>query len=223
MKAITRRVPSFHPGLALVGWVVIASVPAMPLDVQASVTQSVPGPTTAVEVTLRTAMGDIELELYPNRAPVTVRNFLAYVDAGHFDGGSFYRVVRLDNDNGDPKIEVIQGGASPWGRGEFSPIAHESTEETGLLHIDGTISMARGDINTATSEFFICLGDQPGLDHGAARNTDLRGFAAFGQVISGMDVVRSINRIRDTTSGNTGYTGGQMLNEPVQILEAVRE
>lgn len=222
MKAITCWTPSFHPGLALVGWLVMASVPVMPLDVQASVTQSVPAPAIAVEVTLRTAMGDIELELYPNRAPVTVRNFLAYVDAGYFDGGSFYRAVRLDNDNGDPKIEVIQGGASSSGRGGFPPIAHESTEETGLLHIDGTISMARGDINTATSEFFICIGDQPGLDYGVARNTDLQGFAAFGQVISGMDVVRSINRIRDTMSGDTGYTGGQMLNEPVQILEAVR-
>ncbi len=222
MRAITCWAPSLHLGLALVGWLVIASVPAMPLNEQASVTQSVPEPTTAVAVTLRTVMGNIELELYPNRAPVTVRNFLAYVDAGHFDDGSFYRVVRLDNDNGDPKIEVIQGGASLSGRGAFPPIPHESTEETGLLHTDGTISMARGDINTATSEFFICVGDQPGLDYGAARNTDLQGFAVFGQVISGMDVVRSINRIRDTMSGDTGYTGGQMLNEPVQILEAVR-
>ena len=218
-----------RPGMSTFGWLLIAGLPAMllpvqtmPLTAQAPVTRTTPDPAASVAVTLRTAMGDIELELYPDRAPVTVGNFLAYVDAGHFDGGGFYRVVRFDNDNGDPKIEVIQGGASPAGRGAFPPIAHESTEETGLLHRDGTISMARGGVGTATSEFFICVGDQPGLDHGAARNADLQGFAAFGLVTSGMDVVRAINRIRATTTGDTGYTGGQMLDEPVRIVEAVR-
>ena len=142
------------------GWLLIASLPSMQLSAQVSVTRPTASPATAVAVTLRTAMGDIELELYPDRAPVTVGNFLAYVDAGHFDGGSFYRVVRFDNDNGDPKIEVIQGGASPVGRGAFPAIAHESTEETTLLHTDGTISLARGDVGTATSEFLICVGDR---------------------------------------------------------------
>lgn len=214
--------PPFRPGMSTFGWLLIAGLPSVPLFAQTSVTAPAASPAAAVAVTLRTAMGDIELELYPDRAPITVANFLAYVDAGHFDGGGFYRVVRFDNDNGDPKIEVIQGGASPAGRGAFPAIAHESTEETALLHTDGTISMARGGIGTATSEFFICLGDQPGLDHGAARNADLQGFAAFGRVTSGMDVVRAINRIRTTTTGDIGYTGGQMLDEPVRILEAVR-
>ena len=98
-----------------------------------------------VAVTLRTAMGDIDLELYPDRAPITVANFLAYLDAGHYNGGSFYRVVRYDNDNGSPKIEVIQGGVRDEGRGRaLPPIAHESTQDTGLRHVDGAISMGRG-------------------------------------------------------------------------------
>ena len=98
----------------------------------------------SVAVRLRTAMGDIDLELYAGRAPITVANFLAYLDAGHYDGGAFYRVVRYDNDNGNPKIEVIQGGVNEGGRGAIDPIAHESTRDTGLLHVDGAISMARG-------------------------------------------------------------------------------
>ncbi len=176
----------------------------------------------AVAITLRTAMGDIDLELYPDRAPATVANFLAYLDAGHYSGGSFYRVVRYDNDNGNPKIEVIQGGVNDQGRGAFPPIAHESTEDTGLLHVDGAISMGRGGVGTATSEFFICVGDQPGLDHGESRNADMQGFAVFGQVVGGMDVVRAIDRIEATAASDSEYTRGQMLEEPVRIVEAVR-
>ncbi len=176
----------------------------------------------SVAITLRTTMGDIDLELYPDRAPVTVANFLAYLDAGHYNGGSFYRVVRYDNDNGNPKIEVIQGGVNDQVRGAFSLIAHESTEDTGLLHVDGAISMGRGGVGTATSEFFICVGDQPGLDHGESRNADMQGFAVFGQVVGGMDVVRAIDRIEATAPSDSEYTRGQILEEPVRILEAVR-
>ena len=175
-----------------------------------------------VAVTLRTAMGDIDLELYADRAPVTVANFLAYVDAGHYDGGSFYRVVRYDNDNGSPKIEVIQGGVNDQGQEAFPPIAHESTEDTGLLHVDGAISMGRGGVGTASSEFFICIGDQPGLDHGESRNADMQGFSAFGQVVGGMEVVRAIDRIEATADTDDEYTRGQILEEPVRIVEAVR-
>ncbi len=176
-----------------------------------------------VAVTLRTAMGDIDLELYPDRAPITVANFLAYLDAGHYNGGSFYRVVRYDNDNGSPKIEVIQGGVRDEGRGRaLPPIAHESTQDTGLRHVDGAISMGRGAVGTATSEFFICIGDQPGLDHGESRNADMQGFSVFGQVVRGMDVVRAINRIEATAPSDNEYTRGQILAEPVRILEAVR-
>ena len=192
----------------------LASAPAVP-----AVAQDAEGP---VAVTLRTAMGEIDLELYPDRAPVTVRNFLAYLDAGHYDGGRFYRVVRYDNDNGSPKIEVIQGGVRDGGRGAFPPIAHESTRDTGLRHVDGAISMGRGGVGTATSEFFICIGDQPGLDHGESRNADLQGFSAFGRVVDGMDVVRAIHRLEATAPSDNEYTRGQILAEPVRILEAVR-
>ena len=176
-----------------------------------------------VAVTLRTAMGDIDLELYPDRAPITVANFLAYLDAGHYNGGSFYRVVRYDNDTGRPTLEVIQGGVRAEGRGgALPPIAHESTQDTGLRHVDGAISMGRGAVGTATSEFFICIGDQPGLDHGESRNADMQGFSVFGQVVRGTDVVRAINRIEATAPSDNEHTRGQILAEPVRILEAVR-
>ena len=192
----------------------LAGAPTAP-----AVAQDAEGP---LAVTLRTAMGDIDLELYPDRAPLTVRNFLAYLDAGHYDGGAFYRVVRYDNDNGSPKIEVIQGGVRDEGRGAFPPIAHESTRDTGLRHVDGAISMGRGGVGTATSEFFICIGDQPGLDHGESRNADLQGFSAFGRVVGGMDVVRAIHRLEATAPSDNEYTRGQILGDPVRILEAVR-
>ena len=175
-----------------------------------------------VAITIRTAMGDIDLELYPDRAPLTTANFLAYLDAGHYNGGGFYRVVRYDNDNGNPKIEVIQGGANEDGRREFPAIAHESTEDTGLLHVDGAISMARGGVGTATSEFFLVIGDQPGLDHGQPRNADMQGFAAFGQVVRGMDVVREIDQLRAPQAEEGDYTSGQVLEEPIRINEVVR-
>ena len=176
----------------------------------------------SVAITIRTAMGDIDLELYPDRAPITVANFLAYLDAGHYNGGGFYRVVRYDNDNGNPKIEVIQGGVNEEGRAAFPAIAHESTEDTGLLHVDGAISMARGGVGTATSEFFICIGDQQGLDHGQSRNADMQGFAAFGQVVGGMDVVRAIDQLEAPATAEGAYTSGQILEEPVRIVEVVR-
>ena len=197
-------------GLALAFTVVLPSSTASAQDM---------GP---VAITIRTAMGDIDLELYPDRAPVTTANFLAYLDAGHYNGGGFYRVVRYDNDNGNPKIEVIQGGADEDGRGAFPAIAHESTEDTGLLHVDGAISMARGGVGTATSEFFLVIGDQPGLDHGQPRNADMQGFAAFGQVVRGMDVGREIDQLRVPQAEEGDYTSGQVLEEPIRINEVVR-
>ena len=172
-------------------------------------------------VTMRTSQGDIEIELYVDKAPISAGNFLELVDGGHLDGGTFYRVVTYDNDNGNPKIEVIQGGrgdaASP-----FPPIAHETTEQTGVLHADGVVSMARGDVGTASSEFFICLGDQPGLDYGDVRNPDKQGFAAFGKVTSGMDVVRKINALPADGRSDSDYTKGQILTDPVRIVSVRR-
>ena len=169
---------------------------------------------------LTTAYGDIELELYLDRAPVTARNFLDLVAGGHLDGGSFYRTVTYDNDNGSPKIEVIQGGLNN-GSSPFNPIRHESTLETGLSHEDGVISMARGEVGSASSEFFICIGDQPGLDHGQPRNADGQGFAAFGRVVRGMEVVRAINAAATINNSDSEYTQGQIIAEPVEIMSAV--
>lgn len=174
-----------------------------------------------VKVELDTSVGYIEVELYADKAPITVANFLRLVDGKHLDGGSFYRVVTYDNDNGEPKIEVIQGGRAD-AESPFESIDHETTEQTGILHKDGVISMARGDVGTASSEFFICIGDQPGLDYGNVRNADEQGFAAFGKVTSGMAVVKAINAAPAKGSSDSEYTKGQMLAEPVEILTVRR-
>ncbi len=152
----------------------------------------------AIEMT--TEAGIIEVVLDPARAPVTVSNFMRYVDAGQYDGGVFHRTVTMDNQpNNDVKIEVIQGAVNPDFRDDsyppnsgIDPIPLERTSMTGLLHVDGAISMARIGPDTATSGFFFCIGDQPELDFGGKRNPDGQGFAAFGRVTLGMDVIRKI-------------------------------
>ncbi len=173
-----------------------------------------------VTVVMNTSQGEIQIELFTEKAPVTTSNFLKLVDGGHFDGTSFYRVVTYENDNGNPKIEVIQGGLGDR-ESPFEPIAHETTKESGIPHTDGVISMARGDVGTASSEFFICIGDQPGLDYGKVRNPDEQGFAAFGKVIEGMDVVRKINGSPADAPSDSEYTKGQILAEPV-VISSVR-
>ena len=175
----------------------------------------------AVRVTMSTGHGDIEIELYMSEAPVTAGNFLKLVEDGKLDGGSFYRVVTYENDRGSPKIEVIQGGVAGTTDEDFETIEHESTEQTGILHEDGVISLARGAAGTASTEFFICVGDQPGLDHGEMRNADGQGFAAFGKVVGGMDVVRAINALPADARSDSEYTQGQILTDPVPIV-AVR-
>jgi peptidyl-prolyl cis-trans isomerase A (cyclophilin A) len=161
-------------------------------------------------VVMHTDLGDIMVELYLEKAPVTARNFLRYVDEGRFHDASFYRVVHLSNQPRDSiRIEVIQGGLMDHHEDQMlPPIAHEGTDQTGILHLDGTISMARWKPGTATSEFFICIGSQPQLDFGGKRNPDGQGFAAFGRVVDGMDVVRKIQRLPDRD---------QMLETPVRI------
>jgi len=175
-----------------------------------------------VNVVMATSQGDIGIELYIDKAPLTAGNFLKLAEGGHLDGGSFYRVVTYENDNGNPAIEVIQGGLGDEQESPFGPIDHETTGHTGLLHRDGVISMARGDVGTASSEFFICVGDQPGLDHGNVRNPDGQGFAAFGVVVSGMDVVRRINQLPADAPSDSEYTQGQILTEPVAIVSVRR-
>lgn len=147
------------------------------------------------QVVIKTAMGDITISVNVKQAPITGANFLRHVERGSYAGGTFYRVVRDGNQpNNDVKIAVIQGGLGDRAE-EHEPIPHESTEQTGLLHLDGVVSMARLEPGTATTEIFICVGPQPELDFGGRRNPDGQGFAAFGQVINGMDVVRAIHRL----------------------------
>jgi peptidyl-prolyl cis-trans isomerase A (cyclophilin A) len=165
-------------------------------------------------VIIRTELGDIYARLDLEKAPVTSSNFLRYVDAGLFDSTCFYRVVRSDNQPRDSiLIEVIQGGRYKDEESVFPAIDHETTEMTGIRHRDGTVSMARYVPGTATSEFFICVGDQPELDFGGRRNPDRQGFAAFGEIIKGMDVVNRIHSI---------IAPDQYLEKPVLILEIVR-
>lgn len=142
-------------------------------------------------------------------------NFLRYVDGGFYDGGRFHRVVRDDNQpDTEHRIDVVQGGADPGRRGEgFAPIPLERTSITGLRHREGTISMARGGPDSARSDFFICVEDEPELDFGGARNPDGQGFAAFGKVVEGMDVVRLIH---------AAPAEGQSLSPPVPIEGAER-
>lgn len=179
-----------------------------------------------VTVVMKTSAGDIRIELFPEAAPITVDNFLKYVDGNHYDNSHFYRVVRMDNQAQNKiTIEVIQGGLGMFAPDlPFEPIVHESTKTTGILHKDGVISMGRLEPGTATSEFFICINDQPELDFGGQRYPDGQGFAAFGKVVKGMDVVRNIQNMSSDIppEGKLEYTSGQMLIDPVVILEIRR-
>jgi len=169
-------------------------------------------------VVIQTEVGDIEVELYPDNAPVTVANFLAYVDAGAYEQGRFHRTVTMDNQpNNAVKIEVIQGDRNPNSDISYDAVPLERTNVTEILHKDGVISMARGGPDTARASFFICINDQPSLDFGGARNADGQGFAAFGIVLSGMDVVREIQ--------NKPYGGrsGQSLEPPIGITNIIRK
>ena len=174
-------------------------------------------PGDLVHVLIQTELGNIEVEVNAKAAPVTVANFLRYVDAGHYDGGRFHRTVKLNPDNqpnNTVKIEVIQAGADPdKEKSDFPAIKLERTNATGLLHKNGVISMARSGPDTATSDFFICIGDQPELDFGGTRNADGQGFAAFGKVVKGMDVVKKIQH---------SAAEGQNLKPPIKIIKAKR-
>jgi len=170
----------------------------------------------ATRVRIETEHGAIVVEL-DSRAAASAANFLRYVDGRFYDGGRFHRTVTTAPDNqpqNTVKIDVIQAGADPRREAEsFAPIALERTQASGVLHVDGAISMARDGPDSATSDFFICVGAQPELDFGGKRNPDGQGFAAFGRVVEGMDVVRRIH---------VAPAEGQTLNPPVKILTARR-
>jgi Peptidyl-prolyl cis-trans isomerase (rotamase) - cyclophilin family len=142
-----------------------------------------------------TDAGEFVVELDPERAPKTASNFLAYVDKGFYDGGTFHRTVTLDNQpNNKVKIEVAQAAADSKREKEFpNAIPLERTRDTKLKHVAGTISMARERPDSARDEFFVCLTDQPELDFGGKRNPDGQGFAAFGRVVEGMETIRKIH------------------------------
>jgi peptidyl-prolyl cis-trans isomerase A (cyclophilin A) len=169
----------------------------------------------AVHVLLSTDAGDMELELDVKHAPLSARNFLRYVEAGHYDGGRFFRAVTMTNQpTNEFKIQVVQAEASPARRREFfPPIPLERTRDTGLRHVDGSLSMARNGPDTARDSFSIVIGDQPEMDFGGRRNADDQGFAVFGRVVKGMDVAKKIQ---------SGEVNGQQLLAPVRIRSAKR-
>src|SRR5262249_25867650 len=159
---------------------------------------------------------DIEVELDAKRAPVTAANFLRYVDGKFYDGGRFHRTVRADNQPDDKvRIAVVQAGVKPaLEKKGFAPIKLERTSTTGIKHKGGTTSRARDGPDTATSDFFVCVGDQPELDFGGKRNPDGQGFAAFGTVVKGMDVVKKVHAAK---------AKGQTLTPPIEIVSVRRK
>lgn len=169
-----------------------------------------------VLVIIKTEKGEIEIELDAKNAPNTTANFLRYVDAKHYETGRFHRTVTANNQpDNTAKIEVIQAGVPiAKEKDTFPAIKLERTRYTKLTHKDGTISMARDGPDTATSDFFICVGDQPELDFGGKRNPDGQGFAAFGRVVKGMDVVRTIQK---------STADGQALKPPIMIQSITRK
>ena len=192
----------------------------------------------SVSVIITTPLGEVQLDLAPEQAPVTTANFLHYVDDGFYNGGRFHRTVTQDNQSNDNlksekigagidrnadrsrmpndevAIEVIQGGIDPDRQEEQNAaIPLERTSDTGLRHENGTISMARLTPDSAVSDFFICIGEQPELDFGGNRNPDGQGFAAFGKVTKGMDVVKAIQQ---------SPADGQSLDPPIEITSIAR-
>ena len=183
----------------------------------------------AVPIAIETEFGVIEAVLDDQKAPVTVANFLKYVDAGHYSGGRFFRTVRNSPDNQPGtkvKIEVVQAGVNPdMEKKEFAPFKLERTKDTGLKHVDGALSMPRTTPDSATSGFSIVIGDQPNMDFGALRNPDGQGFAVFGRVTSGMDIARQIHRSPSGPNDTKAAVavGNQKLTPPIKILSVRRK
>jgi peptidyl-prolyl cis-trans isomerase A (cyclophilin A) len=187
------------------------------------IAQAAPGrPAPPVVVVFETELGAITMEVDVARAPVTAANFLKYVDGKFYDNGVINRAVRLDNQTRkDVLIEVIQFQSDRARSKELlPPIPLERTSTTGLRHTDGVLSMARSGPDTATSSFFITIGDQPSLDFGGTRNADGQGFAAFGRVTAGMDVVR---KIQTSKTGASGTYGTETLEPPIKVIRAYRK
>ena len=176
-----------------------------------------PVPPATVTVLMQTALGNIVLALESDRAPITVGNFLHYVDQKRFDGVTFYRAMKVDEQG---QYGIIQGGLRGNPKRVFKPIAHEPTTTTGLSHTNGAISMARADPGTANADFFIVIGDLVSLD--AQPDTADPGYAVFGHVVDGMDVVHAILDQPRAEDAGEGVMKGQMLATPVKILTVRR-
>lgn len=184
-------------------------------SVPAFAQETPPASAAAVRVILETSAGTIVVETDP-RAPVTSANFLRYVDEGRFDGTDFYRGMELGAGTG-----VVQGGTANAPNRILAPIVHEPTSQTGLRHVDGALSMARFDPGTADGDFFIIVGNLPGFDAGRAAPDD-PGFAVFGRVVAGMEVVRAILAAPKSPIEGEGFMRGQMLDPRVRIVSARR-
>lgn len=191
------------------------------------VTEAAPAPVQAkpqyqtVLVKMETADGPIVLELETERAPVTSANFLKYVDQKKFDGTSFYRAYNVPGYQGT--LGLIQGGAKSDPKRTLPAIAHEPTTNTGLSHKEGAISMARGAPGSAQGDFFIILGDLSSLDANPTAQGDNQGFAVFGRVVEGLDVVKKILAAPVSTTEGVGAMKGQMIEKPIAIRTARRQ
>ncbi|RYF90573.1 MAG: peptidylprolyl isomerase [Caulobacteraceae bacterium] len=200
-----------HRRTVLTGLVAAGATPAL-----AQVAPATPAP-NLVRLTMTTAEGPLLLELEPDKAPLTVANFLKYVDAGRYNGGVFYRGMPVST---NPLMGLIQGGAKP---GKPIPaVAHEPTTQTGLKHVDGTLSLARRAPGTATSDFFICVGDAGYLDANPAATGDNLGYAAFGRVVEGMELVKRILVMPKSQKADNPAMIGQMLETFVPIQSVKR-
>jgi len=171
------------------------------------------------KVVIHTSMGDITMKIETERAPITARNFLRYVDQKRLDGMTFYRAVKI-GDTGE--YGLVQGGIRGDPKKVLKPIPHEPTTVTGLSHINGAVSMARLAPGTATAEFFIVLGDLISLDAQPANDGDNAGYAVFGEVLDGMDVVKKILELPRSHSDSDGAMKDQMLKTPVKVTSVRR-
>ena len=169
-------------------------------------------------VALETSAGRITIEVEAIKAPITAANFLRYVDERRLDGAAFYRAMQSG-----PGTGLVQGGVNNDPERVLPPIAHEPTTQTGLSHIDGAVSMARYAPGTATGDFFVSVGPTLSYDAGRSFSVDPDGFAVFGRVVGGMDVVRAILAAPTSPTEGEGFMRGQMLEPKVVILRAWRE
>jgi peptidyl-prolyl cis-trans isomerase A (cyclophilin A) len=197
---------------ALTALLCLAAAPALAQEAPASA----PQPET-VRVTIETSEGAIGLALEKERAPITTANFLRYVDLKRLDGTTFYRAAKVADGYG-----LIQGGTKGDPKRTFAPIKHEPTTLTGLSNTDGAIAMARHAPGTAAGDFFLIVGDMASLDANPSQPGDNAGFAAFGHVVAGMDVVRKILESPTSPTEGEGVMKGQMLAPPIRIITARR-